>query len=166
MPGLNLCLRGTDETRILGRAIAEAALRASPGAILLYGELGAGKTLLTEALVRALPGGGEAEVSSPSFTVCNMYDTVPPVRHFDLYRLEAGYAGEELEESLDDPAVLTVVEWPERAAWPPENAIICRLSRGADENVRRAELRAAGPAGGRCLALLTRMPLLHSLKQG
>ncbi|MFW6324757.1 MAG: tRNA (adenosine(37)-N6)-threonylcarbamoyltransferase complex ATPase subunit type 1 TsaE, partial [Desulfovibrionales bacterium] len=39
--------------------------------ILLTGDLGSGKTTFTRGLVRSLPGGNEAEISSPSFNICN-----------------------------------------------------------------------------------------------
>ena len=70
-------------------------------AVLLMGTLGAGKTTFVRHLVAHLPGGEQAEVSSPSFTLCNIYPTSPQVLHYDLYRLPPGGASEELEEALD-----------------------------------------------------------------
>lgn len=99
-------------TQALGRALAEA-LR--PGeAICLSGPLGAGKSTLARALVRALTTPGE-EVPSPTFTLVQFYDGRDfPLAHFDLYRLsdpdEAYEIG--LDEALDGGAAL--VEWPQR----------------------------------------------------
>lgn len=70
-------------------------------AVLLMGTLGAGKTTFVRHLVANLPDGENAEVSSPSFTLCNIYPTTPEVLHYDLYRLPPGGASEELEEALD-----------------------------------------------------------------
>ena len=55
--------------------------------ILFYGDLGSGKTTFTRGFIEALPGGENAEVSSPSFTLCNSYPTTPSVIHCDLYYL-------------------------------------------------------------------------------
>ena len=81
--------------------------------ILLMGDLGAGKTTLIRFLVEALPGGENAEVASPSFTLCNVYPTTPKVQHFDLYRLPPGCGDEMLEESLDMLHGLILIEWAE-----------------------------------------------------
>ena len=114
MPSISYVLPSLDETRRFGQALAMSMAKVPPGALLLSGDLGAGKTALTRFVVEALPGGPEAEVSSPSFTICNIYCTAPEVHHFDLYRLEPGAPDEALEESLDDASILTIVEWPER----------------------------------------------------
>ena len=110
---------GTEDLgEALGRKLADAENR--PGMMLLYGELGAGKTCFVRGLVRALPGGSEAEVSSPSFTVCNSYPTRPEILHCDLYRT-SGDLPEETEEALDRGACV-LIEWPERLA----EAALCR----------------------------------------
>lgn len=99
-------------TQDLGRALARA-LR--PGdAVCLTGPLGAGKSTLARALIRALTTADE-EVPSPTFTLVQFYDTAAfPLAHFDLYRLsdpdEAYEIG--LDETLDDGVAL--IEWPQR----------------------------------------------------
>ncbi|CAN7638347.1 tRNA (adenosine(37)-N6)-threonylcarbamoyltransferase complex ATPase subunit type 1 TsaE [Phenylobacterium sp. LjRoot225] len=99
-------------TKGLGRALA-AALQ--PGeAICLSGPLGAGKSTLARALVRALTTPDE-EVPSPTFTLVQFYEgTRLNVAHFDLYRLSSPDEAYEigLDEALDDGAA--VIEWPER----------------------------------------------------
>lgn len=62
-----------------------------------------------------LPGGENAEVSSPSFTLCNSYPTTPSVIHCDLYRSE-GALPDEVDEALDTESGLVLVEWAERIA--------------------------------------------------
>jgi ATPase, YjeE family len=106
-------LPDVEATLKLGRALAHLALHSDLSVLLLQGDLGAGKTTLVRGLVLALPGGKTAEVASPSFTICNLYSTNPPIHHYDLYRLEPFVTDERLEESLEDPVVLTIVEWSE-----------------------------------------------------
>src|SRR6188768_4043691 len=69
---------------------ASIAARARPGdAILLEGELGAGKSALARAFLRAASGDPELEVPSPTFTLVQIYQTqIGTVHHFDLWRLD------------------------------------------------------------------------------
>jgi tRNA threonylcarbamoyladenosine biosynthesis protein TsaE len=101
-------------TARLGAAIA-LALKAGE-AVCLSGPLGAGKSTLARALVRALTAPDE-DVPSPTFTLVQFYDGAGlKIAHFDLYRLtnpdEAYEIG--LDEALDEGAA--VIEWPERLA--------------------------------------------------
>ncbi|MCD7984753.1 MAG: tRNA (adenosine(37)-N6)-threonylcarbamoyltransferase complex ATPase subunit type 1 TsaE [Desulfovibrio sp.] len=107
-----IVLRNLEETRRMGRWLAAHLSGSGVRALLLRGPLGSGKTTLTSALVQALPGGDAAEVASPSFTLCNHYPTTPPVLHCDLYRSTGGLP-DEILDGLENPAVLTVVEWAE-----------------------------------------------------
>lgn len=78
----------------------------------LVGDVGAGKTTLTKSIAGAL--GIEGPIQSPTFTICNRYQTPSGLQlaHYDFYRLaEAGIMREELGESLDDPNTITVIEW-------------------------------------------------------
>ena len=69
--------------------------------------------------VAALPGGDQAEISSPSFTICNNYPTCPPVLHCDLYRCPASLP-DEVWDALDADAGICIVEW---AQYIPEAAL-------------------------------------------
>jgi tRNA threonylcarbamoyl adenosine modification protein YjeE len=107
-----------DATAKLGAGIA-GGLKTGD-AVALWGELGAGKTTLARAILRAL--GVTGEVPSPTFTLVQSYHTEPCIAHFDLYRLKSAREMEELgfEDALTEGAVL--VEWPERApeSLPPD----------------------------------------------
>jgi tRNA threonylcarbamoyladenosine biosynthesis protein TsaE len=99
-------------TQRLGAALAKAL---QPGeAICLTGPLGAGKSTLARALIRARTTPDE-DVPSPTFTLVQFYEGEGlPIAHFDLYRLsdpdEAYEIG--LDEALDEGAA--IVEWPQR----------------------------------------------------
>jgi tRNA threonylcarbamoyladenosine biosynthesis protein TsaE len=95
---------------------AELAARLQPGdVVLVTGELGSGKTTFVRGACRAL--GVEAPVTSPTFTIGQLYPGSPEVAHLDMYRLDS-LAGED-HGLLDDyltPERVGFVEWPEPAA--------------------------------------------------
>src|ERR1700760_2947217 len=74
-------------THLLARTVA--AVAAAGDAILLEGELGAGKSEFARAFLREVTGDPDLEVPSPTFTLVQSYETrLGPVHHFDLWRLE------------------------------------------------------------------------------
>lgn len=99
-----------EETRALGALLAK---QLQPGdVLLLLGDLGAGKSEMTRGIAEGL--GIQATVTSPSFTILNVYeDGRVPLYHFDWYRLESS---EELYEMGMDEYLggdgVAVVEWP------------------------------------------------------
>ncbi|WP_027722655.1 tRNA (adenosine(37)-N6)-threonylcarbamoyltransferase complex ATPase subunit type 1 TsaE [Maridesulfovibrio zosterae] len=94
--------------------------------IFMNGDLGAGKTTFVRALVESLPGAQNAEVSSPSFNILNIYPTKPQVNHFDLYRLEGQTPDDDFFDQLNNKKTLTVVEWIQylRPEFWPDNALL------------------------------------------
>jgi tRNA threonylcarbamoyl adenosine modification protein YjeE len=125
--------------------------------LLLQGQLGAGKSHLARAAIRALfgPGGERAEVPSPSFTLVQVYDTtVGEVWHADLYRLTDSHEAEELGLDAAMEEAICLVEWPDRLApdWP-EAAVCLRLAADpADAEARSVTLIA--PQGSALAARL------------
>ena len=119
-------LPDTDATARFGGLLAgELVAYPDPPPVFFYGTLGMGKTTLIRGLVKALPGGKNAEISSPSFTLCNIYPTTPPAGHFDLYRQATGMADESLLDFLDRARHVVLVEWAERI--PPADLPTSRL---------------------------------------
>lgn len=135
-------------TQALGRQLA-ASLRAGD-ALCLTGPLGAGKSTLARALIRALTTPDE-EVPSPTFTLVQFYETPAfSLAHFDLYRLtdpdEAYEIG--LEEALDGGVAL--IEWPQRLEGRlPPNRLDIDIA--LDGDARRAAITAHGSFEGRPL---------------
>jgi tRNA threonylcarbamoyladenosine biosynthesis protein TsaE len=89
-----------------------------PGSVVsLRGNLGSGKTTFIKGIALGLGLKNPDEVKSPTFALMHIYQTRPPVYHFDLYRLEtaAEIANIGFEEFVNDPGAVTCVEWGERA---------------------------------------------------
>jgi tRNA threonylcarbamoyladenosine biosynthesis protein TsaE len=113
--------RSAEETIERGRELG-AKLK-PPALVLLFGELGAGKTTLTKGLVSGLGAANEDQVTSPTFTLVHKYDRTAVVYHVDLYRVADLHDLESLglEDFLTEQAIV-IVEWPEkfslRADWP------------------------------------------------
>ncbi|NNE97506.1 MAG: tRNA (adenosine(37)-N6)-threonylcarbamoyltransferase complex ATPase subunit type 1 TsaE [Pyrinomonadaceae bacterium] len=81
--------------------------------LLLSGTLGVGKTLLTKGIVKSLDFDAD-EVTSPSFTLVNLYEAEFDVYHIDLWRV--GEAGEPafavgLDEILENESAVIIIEW-------------------------------------------------------
>ncbi len=99
------------ETTSVARDLA-ARLKASD-VVLFYGSLGAGKT----AFIRGVLGYFDAkvEVTSPTYTLVNVYPTEPQIFHFDLYRLrdENDLLDLGFDEYLDSGGIV-LVEWADK----------------------------------------------------
>jgi len=117
--GLVRITKSEEETREIGRMIGKNLL---PGDIIcLIGELGSGKTTITQGIAQGL--GVRVSVTSASFKLINEYKGRIPVYHFDLFRLDKLSEIEELgyREYFYDQGV-TIIEWAEkiRPLWPEE----------------------------------------------
>jgi len=121
-----------EETRALGEKLSK---RLQPGdVVVLEGELGAGKSELARGIARGL--GVKETVTSPSFTILNVYESGRiPLYHFDWYRLESA---EELYELGMDEYLggdgIAVVEWAERCPEVvPDGAMRIRIDVEGEE---------------------------------
>ena len=139
-------------TLALGAALAAAL---APGiTIYLHGDLGAGKTTLTRALLHA--AGHAGHVKSPTYTLAEPYRVniagePTEVIHFDLYRM--GSPEEFLDAGFRDhfnATSICIVEWPEKAGelLPPPDINIFLHMHGEG---RRVELQALSEQGAVCL---------------
>lgn len=136
-PFLSLVLPNDQDTARLGRWLARML---APGdTVLLSGPVGAGKTHLARALIRAATG-SDQDVPSPSFTLVQTYDLPgTEIWHADLYRLSQ--PDEVIELGLDEAfgRAICLVEWPDRLGpLAPPDALHLALSH-RDEG-RRADL--------------------------
>ncbi len=110
---LTFTLSSLEETTLFGKRIASQVL---PGdVIFLIGDLGAGKTTLTQAIGYALGIPQEQYITSPTFSLLHEYKGDLPLYHMDLYRL----SGEEeiIELGFEDYLYgdgVCIIEWPDR----------------------------------------------------
>jgi tRNA threonylcarbamoyladenosine biosynthesis protein TsaE len=113
--------------------------------VLLFGDLGAGKTAFVRGLAEGL-GIDPVDVSSPTFTIIQEYrGGRVPLLHVDLYRLEPKEVADLGLEELGEHAIVAI-EWAERLARLPEHPVSVRLTVAAGEEVRHVDVTDARPA--------------------
>ena len=125
-----------DDTAALGRELAPTL--SAGDVVLLYGDLGAGKTAFVRGLAEGL-GVSPEDVSSPTFTLIQEYrGGRVPLIHVDLYRLDNAREIDELGlEELGLNSVLAI-EWAEKLPRPIAEAIEIRIDHGdGDERIIR-----------------------------
>lgn len=134
--------RSESETALIAQTLGEHLKNGDT--VLLYGELGAGKSVFARGCARAF--GVRGDMASPSFTLMQSYrgDTCN-VNHFDLYRLsgadELYYAG--LEEQIGADAV-SLIEWPQQADVCPDRRVEVDIERAPEYEARRIEINLFG----------------------
>ncbi|MCI5722556.1 MAG: tRNA (adenosine(37)-N6)-threonylcarbamoyltransferase complex ATPase subunit type 1 TsaE [Erysipelotrichaceae bacterium] len=106
MNKLNVISKSSDETHDLGEKIGK--LSQAGMVILLDGDLGAGKTCLTQGIAKGL--GITRSVTSPTFTIQKIYHGRLLLNHIDAYRLEGIHQDLGFDEYMNDEG-LTVIEW-------------------------------------------------------
>src|SRR5437870_13857119 len=105
----------TSERQTFDLARALASSHKIPAHILLYGDLGAGKTLFAKGLADGFGVADVDDVSSPTFTLINQYSGRMKIYHIDLYRIETGALdGLGLEEILNDSNAAVIIEGADR----------------------------------------------------
>lgn len=146
-PHLEINLPSLADTLYLGRLLGEGA--AGGDVLTLAGELGAGKTTLTQAIGQGLQVPSACYITSPTFGLLHEYPGRLPLYHMDLYRLAD--EDEVVQLGFEDyiyGAGVTVVEWPDRlgSLLPGERLHVEIRFKGVDA--------AAGKSPGR-VAFLT-----------
>ena len=137
-----------DDTFALGERIGA---QVQPGdGLLLKGGLGAGKTLLTKGILNSLDFDID-EVTSPSFTLVNLYHTpTVDVYHIDLWRLDensdvASAVG--LDEILADENNVAIIEWSEKLSNFSHSGRIIEISISGDgDDPRTIDIQSEPPA--------------------
>ena len=140
---IDLVSHSSLHTERVGERIARLA---RPGDVVaLWGELGAGKTVLAKGIATGL-GLDAGDVSSPTYVILHEhYGGRVPLFHLDLYRLTGRDLGSTGWEETLDAGGLTVIEWPDRAGdGLPAERLDVTLEHIADTK-RRIVLRAHGP---------------------
>jgi len=146
---LDLVSQSSLHTERIGERLARLA---RPGDVLaLWGELGAGKTVLAKGVAAGI-GLDPGDVASPTFIILREhYGGRMPLYHLDLYRLQTQDLGTTGWEETLDAGGITVIEWPDRAgASLPADRLDIRLEHIADTK-RGVVIEAMGPRSQRLL---------------
>jgi len=140
---MDLKIDSEDDMLELGNSLA--SVLAVDDVVYLVGNLGVGKTTLVRGIAQAL--GYRGRVTSPTFTLMNIYNSTPPLYHFDFYRLGGG----EIEDlGLDDYLErqgISLIEWPqmEDAGLPQEALFVeIKLAEEDYDRERLVHIRAEG----------------------
>lgn len=132
------------ETRRIGRVLGR--LLKGGSAVLLEGELGAGKTTLAQGIARGLEVSVKTPVTSPTFTLIHEYEGRERLFHMDWYRLSSVKGGDEevVSECFSSKDAVCLVEWPERGRnlWPSERLEIFLKHKSPKE--RHLKIRGCG----------------------
>ena len=139
-------LATADDTRAFG---AELGRRLGAGdLVILTGDLGAGKTTLTQGLAEG--GGVRGPITSPTFVIARVHpslgDGPPPLVHVDAYRLGGLDELDALDLDTSLESAVTVVEWGHGVAEDlSESFLEVELEADPETEVRRARVRGFGP---------------------
>jgi tRNA threonylcarbamoyladenosine biosynthesis protein TsaE len=150
-------LTSLDATERFGERLAQLV---RPGDVVaLSGGLGAGKTALARAVIRALgrrEGIDIEEVPSPTFTLVQTYELkLASVHHFDLYRIKR--PEEAIELGIEDAfaAGISLIEWPEKlGGFLPADRLDIELSLGTSPTERIGTIRGHGSWAARVESLV------------
>lgn len=141
---LSITLQFTDLSQTEDLARRLAPVLAAGDTLALSGPIGAGKSVLARAIIRAL--GVTEDIPSPTFTLVQTYDAGGlEIWHADLYRLTG--ADELWELGLDEAfdGALCLIEWPDRLGQDlPSSALQIELTPGKLDDIR--QIRISGPS--------------------
>jgi tRNA threonylcarbamoyladenosine biosynthesis protein TsaE len=146
---LSLCLisRSPDETLAIGRILGEQL--GAGDTVALLGELGSGKTCLTQGIALGLQVPETYGITSPTFTLINEYPGRVKLYHMDMYRLSGPGDLEDMggEDYFYGDGV-AVVEWAEKISEVLPEETIFILLRYIDETSRELRLEGRGDRAG------------------
>jgi len=125
-----------EETKTLGKMIGSFVQKQGINVIALYGEMGAGKTVLTKGIASAF-GLEEKDIASSSFVIVSHYPEAN-FYHIDLYRLE-NVKNEDIDLWEYFELGTCVIEWAERLSELPENSLKVTINL-VDETTRVFEM--------------------------
>jgi tRNA threonylcarbamoyladenosine biosynthesis protein TsaE len=131
--------RSEDETAAAGEQLARTL--AAGDVVLLFGDLGAGKTAFVRGIARGL-GAKADDVSSPTFTIIQQYSGGgPTLYHVDLYRLNPDEVDDLGLDDLVSGDGIVAIEWAERWRGRPDDVVEVRLAEAGD-NERTVDIRS------------------------
>ena len=129
-----------EETQTIGQNLGETLKTGD--VVALIGDLGAGKTCLTQGIARGAGIASNEVVNSPSYTLINEYEGEVPIYHIDLYRLQ--HHGEIVDLGLEEyleGAGICIIEWADRMTnLLPANHLEITIT-WVDESTRTIELQ-------------------------
>ncbi|MGB9709970.1 MAG: tRNA (adenosine(37)-N6)-threonylcarbamoyltransferase complex ATPase subunit type 1 TsaE [Thermodesulfovibrio sp.] len=125
-----------EETKILGKMLGSFAQKQGIKVIALYGEMGAGKTILTKGIASSF-GIEEKDIASSSFVIVSHYPEAD-FCHIDLYRLD-NVKNEDIDLWEYFEVCTCVIEWAQRLSDLPENALKIKIDL-VDETTRVFEM--------------------------
>ena len=153
MDTITIQLKNLSDTMRFGRFLGETA---GPGEVIcLDGDLGAGKTALSQAIAKGLAVPENCYVTSPSFAILHEYEGRIPMYHMDFYRLHD--VGEVIDLGFEEYfylSGLTVIEWSKRALEIlPEERLSLEILQDKDE-MRKVTIQATSIYRKRLLNIL------------
>lgn len=130
-------IKNLAEMEHFGQALAKSLKNTD--VISLIGDLGAGKTTLVQFVGKALVV--EDYITSPTFSLVNIYEADKTIYHMDLYRLEDPSELEEIDfENYFYPEGISFIEWAERAGYYLPDDII-EISISLEKGYRQIEIK-------------------------
>ena len=138
-------LNSLEDTFDLSKKIGK--LLSNGDVILLYGEIGVGKTTFVRGLINNLEikkGMNESQILSPTFNIVFDYEIKKlNIMHYDLYRLKNGTDINELGIFAEIENHVTLIEWPELIEKKPESRIEMFFCY-SDEDLKKRNLKING----------------------
>jgi len=139
---MQIKIRNLEETKIIGKFIAKNLTKGT--VICLDGDLGAGKTTLTQFIAKEF--GINENITSPTFTIIKEYEGILPFYHMDVYRIDSeddmydlGY-----EDYIYSEGVC-IIEWSQKISnMLPPDRINIYIERTVDENSRVFSIEGKG----------------------